>query len=1357
MPLIVLPYRVISASAQVVAAAYGFDPYFEYVKFLSHAEGTNGATSTSDNYGTVLTGNNGATISTSRMKFGSSSMNFPASSGGFTTSSTGDFQFASQDFTVELWCYPTSFATGYVVSTNVFQSLISIRQFSNQAGAFSLYLKNGVPCVTIRSGSVNVVDNAAASALSLNAWHHVTLVRSGNNIYVFVDGTQVISTTMSGAIDASALPLAIGADSGGTAGFVGFIDDVRITVGVGRYTSAFASTLPSVAFPDAFGVSDVDPWYDSTPVLMHCDALDEVHGRTVTSSGVTVDSTLKRFGTGSLNFGTNGYLSLSTSDPEDFRLGPQDFTVECWVNIPSYSPGSRTSNMFYANGTATSAGATTMKLYINTSGNVVVGTGSSTVLTSSAAIPLNTWTHIAVTRNSLILTIWINGVQRGQYSNFGSGSYNFSDALFNIGSSTFPFTGNIDEFRLTRGACRYFTTFVPQRFASPEISPVTKAGTYDPYLGSVVLQLRMDGANNGTTFSDDKGKTVTAAGVTTVTSNLRSGTTGAVALFNAGTNTNGLSVPYSTDFAFTANDFTLEAWVYPTTITGSHGIFGNWQQGTVANCSWNLTLSGGVPTFYIGYSGSTTSFAATSAIPVNTWTHLAIVRHGYTLIMFTNGTISYYGHNAFGSSALQNGTQPIMIGNIPNGNIPFAGYMDDVRITANVARYTKNFTPPTSLPSVAYNGYSSRYSSDPYLNQTVTYLGGDGPGVSEATGKTNVYVASTAVPTIRTSPFGVINGSVGANGTANNYIQLDSPTNLTFGTNDFTIEFWVKFAAQGAYTLFDNRPFNTNGLYVTMGYDSSIGFQVAYNSITPISVGAAAPLNAWHHIAYVRSGGLVSFFVNGKKILTSYSLGSSAVNFAYNKCMMLGNAYLNGNGFNMNGWIDNVRITNGVARYLGNFDPSFSLPDSSISYVDSYLPNVKLLMHGEDLTDAAGNPMTVTGTVTSSATQAKFGSKSLQFNGTSVIKTGINPGLATGTGDFTAECWAYPTSANPNTNGSTLISWKDAVGTASTGAVGFRNDGKLEWGTNGGKIASASVNYTPNTWQHVAVTRASNVIYLFYNGNLVGSYSDTNSFTAPAGVAIGNRTDNNNTTGFTGFIDETRITVGVARYVPSSFTPSTTPATVDANTTLLMHMEGANGSTTFTDQNGATITKVGTPTISTTRFKVGSSSLLLNGTTDYLVTPVSADYGFGTGDFTVECWFYATDLSRNSQALWDMRAAGVSSQVKPTVFAQSGKIMFYVSATIVASYSISQGAWHHMAWSKTNGYSYFYVDGVLVSMMPDTNNYGTSNDFVIGQVGDSRNAAYYFGGNIDEVRITKGLARYIPSNVSPPTTAFSDV
>jgi hypothetical protein len=473
--------------------------------------------------------------------------------------------------------------------------------------------------------------------------------------------------------------------------------------------------------------------------------------------------------------------------------------------------------------------------------------------------------------------------------------------------------------------------------------------------------------------------------------------------------------------------------------------------------------------------------------------------------------------------------------------------------------------------------------------------------------------------------------------------------------------------------------------------------------------------------------------------------------------MMLGNAYLNGNGYNLNGWIDNLRITNGVARYLGNFDPSFSMPDGG-SYGDQYLPNVKLLMHGEDLTDTAGNPMTVTGTVTSSATQFKFGSKSLLFNGSSIIKTSVNPGLATGTGDFTAECWAYPTSANPNTNGSTLISWKDAIGTTSTGAVGFRNDGKLEWGTNGGKIASTNVNYTPNTWQHVAVTRASNVIYLFYNGILVGSYSDTTSFTAPNGVAIGGRTDNNNTTGFTGYLDEARITVGVARYTPGSFTPSTSAASVDANTTLLMHMDGANGSTTFTDQKGATITKVGTPTISTQNFKVGSASLLLNGTTDYLVTPVSTDYGFGTGDFTVECWFYATDLSRNSQALWDTRVSGGgASQVKPTVFAQSGKIMFYVSGTIVASYNISQAAWHHMAWSKTNGYSYFYVDGVLVSMIPDTNNYGTSNDFLIGQVGDSRTAAYYFGGNIDEVRITKGLARYTPSTVAPPTAAFSDV
>lgn len=206
---------------------------------------------------------------------------------------------------------------------------------------------------------------------------------------------------------------------------------------------------------------------------------------------------------------------------------------------------------------------------------------------------------------------------------------------------------------------------------------------------------------------------------------------------------------------------------------------------------------------------------------------------------------------------------------------------------------------------------------------------------------------------------------------------------------------------------------------------------------------------------------------------------------------------------------------------------------------------------------------------------------------------------------------------------------------------------------------------------------------------------------------------------------------------------------------LLLHLDGANNSTTFTDVRGATITGVGSPHISTANFKYGGSSLQLDGTSSYLVTPVSAAYGLGTGDFTIEGSFNATDLGRNSQCFLDTRSAGASTQVKPTIFVQSNQILFYSNGVQRAAASVSANTWYTVAWSRVSGTSYFFLNGTLIASVADTFDYGSSNDILIGQVGDSRTSPYYFGGYIDEVRVTKGLGRYTAS-YTVATSEFPD-
>ena len=83
---------------------------------------------------------------------------------------------------------------------------------------------------------------------------------------------------------------------------------------------------------------------------------------------------------------------------------------------------------------------------------------------------------------------------------------------------------------------------------------------------------------------------------------------------------------------------------------------------------------------------------------------------------------------------------------------------------------------------------------------------------------------------------------------------------------------------------------------------------------------------------------------------------------------------------------------------------------------------------------------------------------------------------------------------------------------------------------------------------------------------------------------------------------------------------------------LLLHMDGSNGSTSFTDSssNGFTITASGDAQITTTDPKFGTGCLTLDGTGDYLSTPADAAFAFGTNDFTVECWVYVNSGNSNN-------------------------------------------------------------------------------------------------------------------------------
>lgn len=205
---------------------------------------------------------------------------------------------------------------------------------------------------------------------------------------------------------------------------------------------------------------------------------------------------------------------------------------------------------------------------------------------------------------------------------------------------------------------------------------------------------------------------------------------------------------------------------------------------------------------------------------------------------------------------------------------------------------------------------------------------------------------------------------------------------------------------------------------------------------------------------------------------------------------------------------------------------------------------------------------------------------------------------------------------------------------------------------------------------------------------------------------------------------------------------------------LLLHCDGTNGSTTFTDNSsaGKAVTAFNQAQISTTDPKFGTGAALFDGTTDYLTVPASSDWAFGTGDFTVEYWVKAN--STGNQNFMGVRSAGGWN-----ILIFSGAIYWqssYANTNLynVSSSVITNGSWHHVAHCRSGTSHRIFIDGTQSgSTITDSTNYSVSGTAF--SVGFSTSYGSY-NGRFDDIRITKGVARYT-ANFTAPTAAFPDL
>jgi len=203
---------------------------------------------------------------------------------------------------------------------------------------------------------------------------------------------------------------------------------------------------------------------------------------------------------------------------------------------------------------------------------------------------------------------------------------------------------------------------------------------------------------------------------------------------------------------------------------------------------------------------------------------------------------------------------------------------------------------------------------------------------------------------------------------------------------------------------------------------------------------------------------------------------------------------------------------------------------------------------------------------------------------------------------------------------------------------------------------------------------------------------------------------------------------------------------------LLMHFDGANESSTFTDVYGNTFASQGSDYpdiyISTTQYKFGGSSLYSNGVYSlYTPTPVNL-LGFGTSDFTVEMWVRTTSSSAVLIAQNDASAFGL--YINSSGYLGIGKGNFTALPGIVGNTAVNDGNWHAVCYARHGTTGYLFVDGNIEWTGTDNNNYNASANYVYisGNPADGQYIGY-----IDELRISP-VARYT-SNYTPATGEFT--
>lgn len=440
------------------------DPHWASVVLMLHMDGANGSTTFTDSSaaGESMVAVSGAALSTAQSKFGGASLALNGTTDYIEAdAASGNYDFAGGDYTVEAWVYSTEAGRRQTIITN--RPSVSSRGFvlykdSSNRLAFERY--DGV------GGASST--NSGSLTIPLNQWVHVAVSRQAkgatNVQRLFVNGQTEGFISGTTSIGASTGLLTIGRNPAAAGReFAGYIDEVRITKGVGRYWGGY--TIPTAAFPNALD-SDFDPDAPRTVLSLHGEDLTDsscFQAKTITAGGTAAASSAEaKFGASSLlvpNAGTSTANGFTVTAHQDLMLFADDWTLEMWVY--------RIANT-YLGRLFTGLDGSAMLAEVGTDGLLDVTFNTSAGAQARAdigTVPTGEWCHLVFQRRSDFFETYINGTRVDNVAVTGGSSSTMDDlGAFYIGKTTVnsatTFNGYFDEVRLTKGVARYTADFL---------------------------------------------------------------------------------------------------------------------------------------------------------------------------------------------------------------------------------------------------------------------------------------------------------------------------------------------------------------------------------------------------------------------------------------------------------------------------------------------------------------------------------------------------------------------------------------------------------------------------------------------------------------------------------------------------------------------------------------------------------------------------------------------------------------------------------------------------------------------------------------------------------------------------------